>query len=433
MNINLSYKVKIKNYSHIFNDTLKIYREAVEFLIGVCTENYDTYCKLTGKNRNNYLENLIHTTKSNKAVYPFDNLFYKFPTYLRRSALQDAMGLVNSYKSNLINNPKTSKPHAGRVFPCLYHSNMFKKEDDTKARIKIYHLNDWIWLDVYLKRSDVSYIQRHCSDFKESSPYLIKKGKEWFLSFSYSRNVLLKDTISRILAVDLGINNAATVSIMNRNGTVLSRKFLSLDKEYDHLSHSLNRVKKARQNGNYSTPRLWAKVNGINKDISSKTAIFIIDEAILNNVDLIVFEHLDTKGRKKGSRKEILHLWKKAEVIKIVTNRAHREGIRISTVFASGTSRYAYDGSGKTERGTKAHLDSYSLCRFQTGKIYNADLNASYNIGARYFIREILKSLDENSRLSVLTEVSELGNRSTCTLSTLINLYAVCKSLSFTS
>lgn len=433
MNLNLSYKVKIKNYNNIFNETLKIYRLAVDYLIDVCLRHYDTYIELKGKERNNYLESLVHSTKYNKAIYNFDNLFYKFPTYLRRSALADAIGLVNSYKSNLINNPRASKPKSEKVLPCLYHSNMFIRVDSTSARIKIYHLNDWVWLDVTLKRSDVNYINSHCLGLKESSPYLIKKGKEWFLSFSYTDRVTLKDDINKILAIDLGINNAATVSVMNKEGTILKRDFLSLNKEYDHLTHSLNRIKKAKQYGNLKTPRLWAKANGINKDIAIKTANFIIDTAKSSNVDLIVFEHLDIKGRKTGSKKERLHLWKKAEVIKIVTNKAHRAGIRISTVLAKGTSKYAYDGSGVAERGNKANLKSYSLSRFQTGKIYNTDLNASYNIGARYFIREKLKSLDESSRLQVLSKVKELSNRSTCTLSTLINLNAVSKNLILTN
>jgi len=50
-------------------------------------------------------------------------------------------------------------------------------------------------------------------------------------------------------------------------------------------------------------------------------------------------------------------------------------------------SRLAYDGTGTVVRDPKNH----SLCVFQTGKRYNCDLSASYNIGARYFIRELLK------------------------------------------
>ena len=81
---------------------------------------------------------------------------------------------------------------------------------------------------------------------------------------------------------------------------------------------------------------------------------------------------------------------------------AHRNGMRISTVNPSGTSKYAYDGSGEVERDN----DNYSMCKFQNGKIYNCDLSASYNIAARYYIREILKPLDENLRLALETKVS---------------------------
>ena len=81
----------------------------------------------------------------------------------------------------------------------------------------------------------------------------------------------------------------------------------------------------------------------------------------------------------------------------------------------------AYDGSGYVDRGVNGN---YSLCRFQNGKEYHCDLNASYNIGARYFIREILKSLPETERLGIGAKVPGCTRRSTCTLSTLYDLHA---------
>ncbi|MBP0970042.1 MAG: transposase, partial [Oscillospiraceae bacterium] len=86
----------------------------------------------------------------------------------------------------------------------------------------------------------------------------------------------------------------------------------------------------------------------------------------------------------------------------------------------------AFDGSGRVRRGRESEKTggSYSMCEFATGKVYNCDLNASYNIGARYFIREILKSLPERERLAAEAKDPQLARRSTCTLSTLIDLYA---------
>ena len=86
--------------------------------------------------------------------------------------------------------------------------------------------------------------------------------------------------------------------------------------------------------------------------------------------------------------------------------------MRISRVCAWGTSMLAFDGTGRVQRGMDAGLGSYSVCRFQTGKIYNCDLNASYNIGARYFLREYKK----------LPGCPELPKTSRCILADLRNL-----------
>ena len=143
---------------------------------------------------------------------------------------------------------------------------------------------------------------------------------------------------------------------------------------------------------------------------------------------MIVFEHLDMQGRKRGSKKQKLHLWRKKAVIAMVGCKAHLRGIRISTVCAWGTSRLAFDGSGIVERGKYMQNGkeqyNYSICVFPTGKQYHCDLNASYNIGARFWIREILKSLPETVRLEVEAKVPQLTKRTTCVLSDLISLNA---------
>lgn len=117
-------------------------------------------------------------------------------------------------------------------------------------------------------------------------------------------------------------------------------------------------------------------------------------------------------------------MWRSQEVQSVVTNKAHRLGMRISHVCAWGTSKFAYDGSGRVLRGKDGGFSTYELCRFQNGKTYNCDLSASYNIGARYFIREILKSCSVTDRLDIEAKVPQCAKRSTCTFSTLISLNA---------
>ena len=105
-------------------------------------------------------------------------------------------------------------------------------------------------------------------------------------------------------------------------------------------------------------------------------------------------------------------------------DKAHRLGIRVSRINSRGTSVYAYDGSGKVIRGKDAGFKTNAMCKFQNGKIYNCDLSASYNIGARYFIRELLKSVPATERLRIEAKVPHCSKRSTSTYATLISLCA---------
>ena len=440
MNIYSTYKVKIKHYNNIFKKTVDIYRSATDYLIDVCIRNWESVSCIEGSlKRQRYVETLVHATCNNPSPkYDFDDKFYKLPSYLRRGAINEAIGKVSSYTSNLSSwelNPKGKKPSmpkAGFIYPTMYRTVMYNPEGEYKAQIKVYVRNTWDWISVELKKSDMDYIYRHCNNAKMCAPALQRRGKEWFLDFPFEEKVKLTSKGIKnqtVVAVDLGINTSAAISVMKKDGTILGRHFIKLPKEIDSLTHSINHVKKAQQNHNYKTPRLWAKAKGINHDIAVKTAEAIINVATLYNADVIVFEHLDKKGKVHGSKKQKLKLWRSQEVQSIVTNKAHRLGMRISRICPYGTSKLAYDGSGEVLRGEEGGFNTYGLCKFKNGKTYNCDLSASYNIGARYFIRELLKSEPEMVRLQLEAKVPEVCKRSTCTLSTLISLNAVLMSL----
>ena len=439
MQIVSTYSVKIKHYNSIFKETIAVYRDAVAFLVDVCLKEWNDISAITGiLFQQQYVEQLCHKTKKNpNAKYAsFDKKFYKFPSYLRRGAINEAIGKVSSYQSNLANweasdrktrGRKPSIPKAGNAYPCMYRSVMYEQTDVYEAKLKVYIRNTWDWITVSLRKSDIDYINRRCSSGKKCAPTLQKRGQEWFLDFSFEEQVSLKKSDiweQTIVAVDLGINRAATISVLRSDGTILGRHFLKLPKEYDSLKHTLHRIKKAQQNGNAKTPRLWAKAKGRNNDIAVKTANFIMEIAVQYEADVIVMEYLDKKGKKRGSKKQKLHLWKSGYVQAMVEQKAHRLGMRISHVCAWGTSKLAFDGSGIILRGKEAGYRSYSMCKFPNGKEYHCDLSASYNIGSRYYIREILKSLPARERFVVEANVPQSTKRSTCTLSTLINLNA---------
>lgn len=260
---------------------------------------------------------------------------------------------------------------------------------------------------------------------KASSPKLERKYGKYFLRFSFEKTVALNNTHpeqQRICAVDLGLNSDAVCSIMCVDGTILARKFINLASDKDQLYMVLNRIRKfQRKYGSSNVSGLWNYAQRLNDELAKKIAAAIADFAVLYSVDCIVFEYLDFKGHKnRGSKAQRIHMWRKNGVQDMVVQKAHRCGIRVSHICAWGTSRLAYDGSG----GVVRDADNHALCTFTNKKHYNCDLSASYNIGARYFIREILKPLSEKTRSQLQAKVPEVERRTSCTYSTLLRLNA---------
>ena len=351
MKIVSSYDVKLttENY-RIFDKTADITTKAVKYFLSVYEKewynmNYvlDT---VTAQTAMRFIETLTHKTKSNQSPkYDFDSRFYKMPSGIRRYCINKAFGMISSYKSNLENwnKDKTGKrpsfPKVKREFPCFYKSER-DVIDTYHLRLKVYNGSDWVWILVKLNKSDVDYLSR--LNLKLSSPIMEKRYKRYYLRYAVAENVSLNNTDiknQRILSVDLGINNAATCSVMLADGTVLGREFLKLTREKDHMQHILNKMKKAQKKGAVKNKKAWARAKGINNDIAIKTAKFIIETAMKHSVDVIVFEHLNLKGRKRGRKKrQLLHLWKAVSVQRIVEHKAHQNKIRISRINPYKTS-----------------------------------------------------------------------------------------------
>ena len=423
----VSYNVEVINNTnklrHIVANTLALYNSALNYVCDVVLEHYDKIKKLNNLEGRMYLEHLIHNTKNNIAKYDFDSIYYKLPCYLLRDIESKAIGHIFSYKSNLDNYKKEryNKISNGKKFkrrepslskcnilPSFYKGNMYKMISDNKIALKIYEDNDWKYEEFKLKKNDLKYINK--INGKRYNPEIKIIGKKIYIKFTFEIEDLKlqdKELNKRIICgVDLGVNNDATISIMNYEGTILGRHFINTNNK-DLMNHLLNKKRKIQRNsGNYKYLRnlhINNKINSINENIVNHTVNQIIKICLSYGVDVIVFENLRHKfKRAKRSFRARLHRWRKIAIYNKAYEMAHRNGIRVSTVNPNGTSRYAYDGSGEVERDN----DNYSICKFVSGKTYNCDLSASYNIAARYYIRETLKPLDVNSRSELETKAS---------------------------
>lgn len=444
MKIIQSYKCKLVNVNTSLDTTIDIFRQALSFIIDVVEKEWDDISKVDGANKGrNLLEMLIHKTKRNPSPkYDFGKDFNKFPSYLRRDAASQALGIVSSYRSNLLNyekeryeaisagkkfkkrSPRLNKNHFRN--PVLYKGNMFNEFTRDGMLIKVYHKNDWVWRSVFLREQDVRYIDKNCYSLKASSPTLVKAGRKYYLQFAYKSEVNLSKTKLKeqiIVSVDLGMNTSAVCSAIKYDGTVTDRVFINQAVEKDHQEHLLNRMKlKYRETGNkFKMPRVWNKINNLNMQIANDTTSKIIQFALKNNADVIVLEYLNFTGRPPKNIAMKFNLWAKRLIQEKVMAKAHSVGIKYRRVNARNTSLLAFDGSGKVIRD-KINAKE---CTFKTGKRYNTDLSASYNIGARYFISETEKTISEKKWSQVMAKVPELGRRTQCTLSTLISLVKV--------
>lgn len=304
-------------------------------------------------------------------------------------------------------------------------------EDFTRALIKVRQGKAWVWCLVHLRPDQAWKIKEMSDLMRRCAPTLEKRGKAWFLRFAFEKRVQLTDAPvgeQRICAVDLGVNTPATCCVMEPDGTVVARSFIDFPTERGHLDSNVNRLRKAQSKGSRRMPRKWRRINHLNEEISRRTARAIVDLAIEYSCTHVVFEHLgNIGGKKRGSRKWRLHLWRARDVQARVERHAHLWGMRISRVCAWGTSRLAFDGSGRVRRGREitpraGRSFGYGWVEFSSGKLYAADLNAAYNIGARFFIRALLKALPAKVESRVLAKVPRCEKRSSCVLSDLISL-----------
>lgn len=231
MKVTSSYKVKINKTSFdkkAIRDTTILYRNAVTFFISLIEKEW-SYISDSNVNIVKIVEALSHKTKNNpNPKYDFDTYLYKFPSYLRRAAINEAYGLVESHftrldlynKSNrkgIDKPPRLQYKHSS--MPKFYVSagGMFKWTGDNTCKIKVYKNNDWVWTNLSLRPSDVKYIRKKG---KVLSPTIqIKRDKSYFI-FPVESEVMLAEKVDKVVGIDLGLNSLATLCVMDEKGTI---------------------------------------------------------------------------------------------------------------------------------------------------------------------------------------------------------------------
>ncbi|MEM7590983.1 MAG: transposase [Cyanobacteria bacterium P01_A01_bin.83] len=380
-------------------DTVAIYRDMVRRLISIVNLRWKQIAACETKQR--YVEQLFHATKDNSnpkygKFFGLGTKLYKFPSYLRRAAINDAIGHVSSFQTKYrdwqggIRKTRLAKPPrlntSCGVYPDLYKNQCLKIASNySLAEIKIYKNNDWQWESVKID----SLARRHLiPGTRQLSPTLVVKNGVASLSVPYQIPITKKKELDKYCGVDIGLNTTAVCSIVDKSGLVYARKFIHdgalLDKRDKHLARIRKKASLTKKLHQGFAKLHYRKAANINKNIANQTAKQIINFAIANNASTVVIENLRNwkpkGGKRKSSLKQRFHGWVKSAIADRLEQLGQEHGIKIVAVNARGTSSFAYDGTGKVKRDQ----DNYALGTFATGKRYAIDLSASYNITARY-------------------------------------------------
>ncbi len=371
--------------------TVAEYRRFLKPLVFIVNAEWKLIGNLTDKEKINYLEKSIHVTSKNPQIkysyyqkvinkYPS---FRKFPSYLRRAAIADAIGIVSSFQTRYRQWQSGTRKHKFvrpprltamcQSYPALYKGQQVKYNNDYQnVSLKVRNapplstLNsiqggsavwngwDWVWLE------EIPLIGHGLNRHKVignqmKSPALVVNSKTCQLSMPVKIKPIKKEESDYVCSVDLGINNAATCSIVGRDGTVKARKFINPARDIDRRNKRKMMITKKSKQTHQKTGKkfvkgfcrgLYRKSSNINLEISRKVSREIIELAKLYDVKVIVIENLagwKAKAGKKGTlMRQKFHLWCHGKIVEILNNRWAELGGDVQTVNPKYTSERCF-------------------------------------------------------------------------------------------
>jgi IS605 OrfB family transposase len=395
----------------VLGQTVKVYRRLCRYLVSVVFTHWTELGGLSSKLVIPAVERLIHQTAQNpNATYScIDRVFYKFPSYYRRAAIAFAVGQVSSFitryqewqsgtRKRRDAKPPTLNPDAG-CYPALYKGQCYKLHGFDQIEIKVFTGTDWVWTTVKIS----GLRERHkVDDNKLLSPSLIFDNKSCHLSVPFECHPEKRQPDKNVVAVDLGLNTTATVSVVTFDGTVIHREFIHPGRDKRLKSVSMRASSTMRKGGKLHKgfcSNTYRKCRNINQQIAHIVSKRIVNIAKQFNSSAIVFENLKgwkaKGGRKRSTLRQRFHGWVKSMIRDYTEMKWQEIGGKIIDVVAAYTSKLAYDGSGVVQRDSK----NYALAKFVSGKRYNCDLNGSQNIAARGIL-QLTRRKDSKERSS---------------------------------
>ena len=204
----------------------------------------------------------------------------------------------------------------------------------------------------------------------------------------------------RILGIDLGVNNLATIAnnIGERPIIIKGKALKSLNQYYNKQRayyYSIIRQGKSQNEGKFSSNRLDRlddKRNAKVKDYMHKASRMIIDYAKMHKIDTIVIgKNLNWKNEiniGKDNNQNFVNI-PHAKLIEMISYKAEEVGINVILTEESYTSQASfldydniptYSKDNKEKHKFSGRRIERGLYKTKDGKLINADVNGALNI-----------------------------------------------------
>lgn len=243
---------------------------------------------------------------------------------------------------------------------------------------------------------------------KLKSIRVIPKYGQFVVEIVFEGNISepISGTPKRVMAIDLGIDNLATITTNTGKAPVLlkGKNIKSINQYYNKKRayyNSILRQGKSSQEGPFSSHRLQnldsLKYRKL-KDLFHKASFFIMSMAELEDIDTIIIGQ--NKGWKQNANMGTKNNQRFVGIpfslfINMITYKAERAGIHIIMTEESYTSKASFlDGDDLPTYGEEITSNfsgrrvSRGLYRTKECKMVNADVNGSANIMKKYLTKK---------------------------------------------
>ncbi|WP_449410665.1 hypothetical protein [Methylobacterium komagatae] len=393
-------------------DTVVAYRRLAKALATVFLAHWPDVHDLPVQD----LESYFHDTKKTPdTAYGrwFAANFAKVPSYLRRAATMAAHGAVSSFMTHYRSwqggdRAKRAQrpPRWGGVnaWPTLYAANggagAMIRHDGDAVHLKLLDAasGDWLWVKAAVTRRG----KRHAtSGAVPLSPSLVVRGAALSLAQPYELSRPRREEAHRpglrgrprdqqaghVQRRSRGRHGDREAVRPPRGSHRPPRQGAVRDTRQGPADHGQGRQAFARV-----LPGPYDRAKGLNTHVARDISRQVVAFARAHGARVVVFEDLRRFRPKGGARRSNLrqrfHGWLHRATVRQAEASCEELGLGFALVHPRGTSAWAYDGSGKVARFRHDH----GRCRFATGKEYDCDLSASYNVGARWFVREEMRA-----------------------------------------